>query len=582
MVTLSIPTTIELIKTSQDEAEALIDLEEKQAEQTPAEGEEPLKTSVQGSVSLGRVICNSINALIKSSRSANEQGLTPLAQRLMDYWGQDPELRVGVRAEGMSVNGALVRKMDPDEVSWLLPAYMAGLRDFQLKETCRTTDLLLFAEALATLKPTTESLSGFRDWIWAEGAEGLSVELRQSFTDVMESLTVEPGVILNADQNIAEMPRRNASPMMLRSGEELGKITGQYSGKLRTHIDRANREERLSLPMKAQLLTMIEDGAWWSNAEIEVSFAIPSIRKATMPIRIAQRLMSWADARVDPILIGRISAIMTSTDDHSLEIVQLLEDHKLGGMLAKRVNLRQKANRRALRQFIWDATPKTRLDLISGLVEKTLESPEIADWVSACIGMHADRVDLEEIPKIKALGAKNVAKLMELSKGDEKALSDLLSTLDPTFMVKTMEHLSDEAFWVCSPQTKAILSGDHKGAVTAMLDHLSTRKGLRPVRMLTEQLEKTGGEKWNPRRLGEICRQIAAHNAGRQQLLSWAKSRQAPLPLRLSAIRSMTPYPEMVKEITRRSVGQLFEPPAIKKALKELRNASATSTQESE
>ena len=77
-----------------------------------------VQPGLQTSVSLGRVICNSINALIKSSRSANQSALTPLAQRLIDYWGQDPELLVGVEAEGMSVNGTLVRKMDPEAVSY--------------------------------------------------------------------------------------------------------------------------------------------------------------------------------------------------------------------------------------------------------------------------------------------------------------------------------------------------------------------------------------------------------------------------------------------------------------------------------
>ena len=147
-------------------------------------------------VRIGKILVSVLDALVRSIR-ARGRNTVEIAQRAIDVWLDEPDLTLSTTPNAIAVGPQVVYEMKKGEGEWILPLFMAGVRHIGVQRTTGPADLCRFAEQLGALQPTPDSVEQFRDWIWADGAAGLVLDVRMSYLEAFEALDLSPPPIVS-------------------------------------------------------------------------------------------------------------------------------------------------------------------------------------------------------------------------------------------------------------------------------------------------------------------------------------------------------------------------------------------------
>ena len=160
------------------------------------------------------VVTSSFDALIRATRQ-REGGLTGMAHRITGSWAQEPSEPIVLKPDGLWFQGELGLEVSNEACWWLLPAFMAGVREIRMEEDIHGEDMVRLAQELGMLELGGAALERVQsEWaarvahIQHNGQAGY--EARDPFRRIVhDALTVSPDLTRAAlHPSIVEVVRR--------------------------------------------------------------------------------------------------------------------------------------------------------------------------------------------------------------------------------------------------------------------------------------------------------------------------------------------------------------------------------------
>lgn len=274
---------------------------------------------------LHREFLGTFDALVRGLRTGTS-GTTQIAHRLRGMWEHQSSWTLMLHADALELEGERLRS-DDKQGAWILPTFMAGVRSIKLLGGASTDDVVRLAFELAMLELDEDALSGFRDWLWSDGAEGWKVETHMSFMEMMEVASSLDGmenrfgamrasVMLSMDQEPAEISSRelDAAALLPEFGLSIEVFTqGHHLCAFDTH------------PAELQVLrTSVEDLSRWAWAELDMVLECASMHGAVPAERIASRLLSALAHDPDAPLLRRVRELFDDPQGYLLAVIASL------------------------------------------------------------------------------------------------------------------------------------------------------------------------------------------------------------------------------------------------------------------
>jgi hypothetical protein len=530
------------------------------------------RQAAQEAVHAWRIVGTGLDALVRTVR-LGDASATGLARQLHGHWSGLESPIAEVMPTSLLVEGEVALEANSEGGTWVLPAFMAGLRKVRLRTDATSDDLLRFAHELAMLKPEVPVIVAFRDWLWCDGAEGFDVAINQSFVELADSLSREGSehdvlatrsTSVIADWNrIAQIAAKELDAAAVR--EEFGVPIELFQRRA------TSAEFRLADVEVDSLRRATEDASLWSEAELRVVLRHPSLRGALPPSRLAQRLLALIESseRVDEHLLGFLAALGASHDDYARALMHQLASVELGHALAERLDL-ARCTVRTLTTFLDAADTTTVRGVVHGLLQRGLG--ERAALTMALELMRAWKWSrLRDLVDSNRLAQPTAASLLRAAFEDRAPIAQLanfVDTLPPR--AASVALAANPRAAQALPKSVMRLLTQAPGASARLVQSL-LRTGPAGARAVAEALATSRGTGWNKKMLDAVLEALVAAGLGRESILPLARNGAVKTSVRFAAMRALRVQPELLAEVARWRPGELMEPPEVRRFLRELR-----------
>jgi hypothetical protein len=464
-----------------------------------------------------RAFGRALDLLVRAIRMST-QNLEQAAQRAHGLWRDLRFQPIDVEATEARMKGVALSTPE-QELRWVLPSFMAGLRRIAPRPELSEMELRNFAEALAQLDPDVGSIERFRDWTWSGAATGFELDLQSSFMEALDDAAMEREVDANdaLDAMRAAALRSAAARAALLSARSLAKAADrdELDVPLCAPETRADDPE-FSLPAAVAdpLRAGCDDAAAWRLAEVRLVLRQAPLQDTLRPERFAKRVHEALQSATPPEALGVLDA------------------------LAQRARHRE----------------PFAMDLLAAL-----DAPSFGEALGAVLwsDVTVARRALEVLLALGPVASRAAAVALREAAGREAAWSAALPGL-----VSAAGGRLDAL----------LLEGDDvpsAGAVTA----LCGAYGARGAEALWARA-LGGGHAWLGRPFATLCRALVDAGLGARMLVPVARDRGADVSLRLEVLDVLGGSPELLAQAVAWRMGELLEPPVIRERLKSLRGAT--------
>lgn len=286
-----------------------------------------------------RRACNALDALIRACRADRRNG-ERLAPRIVDALKRLPG-KLEIRPRTVLYEGARVLGESGSEAQgaadrWTLAAYMAGLRTVAASPSLNEEQLLDFITRLGALAVTAPALEAFRDFLWAEGAIGLQLELAPSFVEVASALEIA-GRTTGAVGAVRAFAAFSGEGVVLKP-QELDAAAADESFDVPVEPLRSAWKNRSLEPSAGDLSALrasVEPPSGWALAELELGLTVSTTRTLLTPKRAARRLLTWLDVPPGANELDRVAALLASSDEYAAAVAEAASTEELGALLAR-------------------------------------------------------------------------------------------------------------------------------------------------------------------------------------------------------------------------------------------------------
>ncbi len=305
-------------------------------------------------VSLSVVVTSSFDALVRATRQ-REGGLTGMAHRVISAWNQDIEEPIVLKPDGLWFQGELGLEVSDEACWWLLPAFMAGVREIRMEEDVWAEDVVRLAQELGMLELGGAALEGFRDWLWADGAEGFDVAMSLSFSEVFELLdTGEMSAAMFGAPRAESILAMDASRVALPSAEL---AAASLRPEFHTALDMfsqgvAYRAFELTHELVDGVRHRLEDGGHWTWAEADAILAHASLRAAIDPWRLARRVISRMRQNLGASMLTRLILVYETDEPFFTKMRQAMEHEGAATVVARSVDLSDERVRKRMLEWL--------------------------------------------------------------------------------------------------------------------------------------------------------------------------------------------------------------------------------------
>ncbi|MFC1707065.1 hypothetical protein ACFL59_09635 [Planctomycetota bacterium] len=596
-------------ETASDPASA-VSAEPEAAEPISQESTPPLD---RGYTSQRKLIASSMDAIVRSAK-LKLPNLIQLAQRTTEALRASPGIRLEIQPTALVVEGEVQLEATDTQGNWLLPAFMAGLRRLEARRQVTEEDLLRLAVELAMLEPTASSVEQFRDWLWAEGAEGFSVSLHQSFVEAMDAITTadehrspyyftEQQAYAAITQGGVLVPVRELEAASRRSEAQL---------RLDSFTARLGREAyKLEEPTRDSLKQRCDNAADWSAAEIDVALARAELQGAVSPARLALRILARSVARVDASLLLLLTEFFQAVDAHKTAVAAVLQRHNVGTTIAQALDLDDPGVPAMLATFLRTVPRSIGADTLCGLLERSPAEPDVSALLRELFGSaQADsvlaRLNMRELSGQAAMALARIVWTLASRERDDKTASlpyGALSTGKRSFAqaASADPHVQDAVVEVASvlaavspvtavailldmppplvvafrAQIKNLLVESQPEVMTETV-LLLTRDDVNHgsgwgMRVLAEVLAVTRGRGWPKEALHATFAAFLDTGFGERTVLPMVSGRRTPVHLRIAALEALRLRPELLVIAAAKRPMELLEPAEMRAALEKAR-----------
>lgn len=528
-----------------------------------------------------RTLATSMGGLVRSARNATEVTLGPLSQRLRAHWMEKPEVWMDLSAAGVVV----LDEVFLEGRTWVMAAFIAGVRRLRPTDHLGELDCLRLAGVLASLRPTAGSIEAFRDWLWADGAEGFEVELRGGFAEGLDTILASRKLEQRARIQFEDPggPPDDDSVRITITELDEDAIEGEYTRALRTYAKTLaeSRAEQIPDLGADAARRRFEDEKNWAAAEFEAAMNLPGLREAMPPQRLARRLVTRLSHATDRRLLRYVAKLMLTDDEFAERVTLHLQALGLGRALANGTRIEDPDTRETLIRFLQVAKPETASALAAGLLRRAGDDESAALHVTDIILRHGAALFFDRLDPSR-LDVASGALLLDTMLADEVTpglLRQALLALPASATTGWLRGCPDDLFWSLEGVIRQLLKGDERRAIELLVEVLEERHGKQAAKVLAEVIEGGAGDHWSRRALRRALRMIVRAGLGRRYPLRWIGDQNAPLNVRVAAIKVVSEDPELLGILVKRRFTEFMDPTEVKEALKDARRLAKTSSQ---
>ncbi|MBK8692218.1 MAG: hypothetical protein IPN17_07890 [Deltaproteobacteria bacterium] len=240
-----------------------------------------------------RTLGRALDALVRTART-HGSAVEAAGLRLRDAWLAVDRAPLRFGATELYVRDDVALGGGDEEVRWLLPIFMAGLRLVTPRETVTVQELCQLAEELARCEPEVSSLERFRDWLWGGGAAtGFEVELQTSFMEAVEAELPEAAVAPDGflEGGLLAVRRRLGGVMALEEDSielaalDLDAVSTREEFDASLDAEHDDEPPVMHEALRAALRYRCEEASRWSLCEATAVLAIPALQAEHTPTR---------------------------------------------------------------------------------------------------------------------------------------------------------------------------------------------------------------------------------------------------------------------------------------------------------
>jgi hypothetical protein len=537
----------------------------------------PGTTDQQELVQAEKVVGNGLDAVVRAVRS-NPAGAGGVARRVMAFWHEQGRAAIVLEATELQVAGRAVLSAEDQEGRWILPAFMAGLRGVRPEEHCTSDDLARLAGELAGLETDLQSIARFRDWLWADGAEGFQVNLKDSFMELIEAVD-------------ADVPWKDPEWSVVRDqvAQELGLETLEVASR---ELDAAALREEFQVPLEwfarnlespelsrllpeecARARAGCEDQAAWARAELDVALEQAQLRSAIPAPRMAGRLLARLAARPDAALLQSLLDLRRADDAYSKAVYAALEAGDPGAVLARSLDLADVEAVPPLADFLRCFTAGAGGGFALGILSRIRRAPQ--ETAVACefiflFGLN-DFVALVDRRRLTPDQALTLVGVISHCKGSIREVGLLLETVSDACAVAVLKQLPERHLESLLPRARRLFERASPELLNDLAPEMLAGNKPVPTRMVAEALFRQGGHGVSVTNRRRVCEALVATGLAGELLVPCIRSRGASPGLRLAALRALEQAPTLLAQAARWRPAELIESKEMREALKNAR-----------
>lgn len=539
--------------------------------------------TARGTASKAPVAASPIALALGGLIHSMQQGafdLEGMARQAIDAWLASPDATLTLDGTSLLIDGQDALGPKAKEGRWVLPAFMAGLREIRIDEVGpEVNDMMRLAEELAHLKPQAESVEAFRDWLWMDGAEGFVCVCEDSFTDALDAAFVDP---TTAKQEL----------LALRSDAAMSLSDSTLAVHSRD-LDAAALREEFQLPLdallasarehgfdvddarRAELKRGCEDAAFWVKAQVDFAAAHPALAPSLDPRKLAISVVQILKHDVDLDLVAVLGELAQRKDPFAVALSAAIEREPIGETIAASVRLNE-ITKPEVERLLAGERSRISQGFVHGFMERA----------------GADRAALDAaIALAQKIGLKSLWKHIDLAKlapAAQRGLVQVLPKCDPNPAIardllrnaKTagplLAAMPAAALMPLIGEVKVFLEKADHGAAEPVVDALVKAGNAETIAMLGELALARDGAGWRKQTVEPLLKALMAAGHGEKLVLPLAKNRKVDPPARLVAYQALRAEPALFEKAIKRSMTDGSEPAAVKAWLDSVRGGGTS------
>ncbi len=536
--------------------------------------------------SVRKLLASSIDSLVRSIR-LGLPNLKPLIRRSTDILRSHPGTVFEVRPTCLLVDDEPTLEADENQGTWLVPAFMAGLRGLTLREEVLEDDVRKLCTELSNLEPKLKAIDQFRDWLWSGGAEGFRVTLDQSFTETMDAITsaedgknpflVSPERALHSKRALGTLrpawerdPNQRPSPFQLglRQFSRLA-LGGNF---------------KLGAALQTQLKAKTENRGAWMGAEVDAALAIEKLREAVPAEQLATRIQSRVLDGADASVLNLISLLFRGESQHRKEVREHLLRSGIGRLIAGHLELRDPLLLTALEELLGCAPEAVSRSAFRELLGRAVEDKTILKLCLDLVtrrGVTASRAMVDEAQLDQRAALPYARILWKVAKAGEgsgtsaaSVMSEILGKLAPEIALSILCVFPPILSVQFQDQfQRLVVAGDvetRRKAIELLGSSALNGDVLWGGRVLLAALQESQAQGWDSHSLYGVLEKLLKLGLGRQ-LVALGLDRSLPTILRVGCIDVLDGQPELLAQVAAKRFTEFLEPQEVKRSLKTAR-----------
>ena len=526
---------------------------------------------MEGNTSM-RVLVNILDGLVRSARS-RMPATHAIAGRGHAMWMERPEAELELSATELCANGETLLVASADEGRWLLPAFMAGLRRVKMLDYATPADLLRLGTELSTLESTIASIGRFRDWLWADGAEGFEVAIDDSFSDDAEAAFLD----FETQKQQLLATRMMAAETLCADGVgvasrdlDAAAHREEFEVSLEAYCHRIGEgTTEVGQPELERLRGSCNESVAWGDGQVYLALAYPSLQAALPPEVLAGRMATLARRRADARFLGLVATIIERGDKAAQALLAALHAADVGQVLSRGLPADDDVIG-ALSRLVRLGRNDLCGALLAGLLERCHSERDYARVVAAAIagtGSEAFcRALVEECLTPDA--AFVLVRLLVHFKAPPHCIAKVLPTLPTASALRFLVELPTPQLIQVTPAAEKLLALAPTDVAGKALEQLLARNERRLTELVGRVFLTTTSRSWSRPLIARVVAALAKDGMATQFLVPLVRNTDEQEDVRIMALNLMDGDPVAQAQAVRRSVRSAFDAPGIRACMR--------------
>lgn len=528
-----------------------------------------------------RTLGRALDALVRTART-HGSAVEAAGLRLRDAWLAVDRAPLRFGATELYVRDDVALGGGDEEVRWLLPIFMAGLRLVTPRETVTVQELCQFAEELARCEPEVSSLERFRDWLWGGGAaSGFEVELQTSFMEAVEAdlpeAAVAPDGFLEGGLQAVRRRRQGGVMALEEDSIELAALDLDAVS-TREEFDASLDGEQDDEPpvmheaLRAALRYRCEDASRWSLCEATAVLAIPALQAESTPDALARQLADTLREHFDVDVIDLLASSVRRNDPFARAVLQGLDFPELP-TAAVRAFAHDADGHRVLANLLAAVSAELASRLAHALLDGAAADTDLVDIALRIVtSLGAQRfIALLDVPSLRPPEAHSLGSLLADRADAIELLAPLMAKVPRPALPKLLGALPAELRPKLAPSLGSRWPELSGGFVESQLAPLFIEGGAAGAPVLAEALVAQHGEGWSAESVRMLGRALVGAGLFTELCLPLVRSKRIAAAVRVALCDAAEADPEVAAAVSRWHPGELLDPPELRARLKSLR-----------